>query len=313
MVMPGRRYSSANTTYRYGFNGQEKSNEIYGEGNHYTAQFWEYDSRLGRRWNTDPVILPSESPYVVNHDNPIQMNDPLGNSADDPKEYKVRKGDNLSKISKRVGVKVDDLAKMNHLKDKNKLSVGQGLKVNPEVDFTDNPQGGYSNPNNSEGTEVNFKNAFAIGGQFPFGLGAENEIVTTGKAMDALRSWDKVSELTAKGSMELWKDGKLTPGETFVGSYQSPNIKKWAKKWWDGEEKFWTPQHVIGSFNLTMRVNADGYTTTICIYDSKTISSLSDNYFKQGANNNNSSQKGRTSFSTQYIRFIWDVIYSSPF
>jgi hypothetical protein len=37
--------------YRYGFNGQEKSDEIAGEGNHNTAEFWEYDTRTGRRWN----------------------------------------------------------------------------------------------------------------------------------------------------------------------------------------------------------------------------------------------------------------------
>ena len=40
--------------YRYGFNGQEKSDEIKGEGSSYTAEFWEYDPRIGRRWNIDP-------------------------------------------------------------------------------------------------------------------------------------------------------------------------------------------------------------------------------------------------------------------
>jgi len=42
--------------YRYGFNGQEKTDELKGSGNHYTAEFWEYDSRLGRRWNVDPMF-----------------------------------------------------------------------------------------------------------------------------------------------------------------------------------------------------------------------------------------------------------------
>jgi hypothetical protein len=49
--------------YRFGFNGQEKVNEIAGICNHNTALFWEYDSRLGRRWNTDPVVKPNESSY----------------------------------------------------------------------------------------------------------------------------------------------------------------------------------------------------------------------------------------------------------
>src|ERR1700694_4050048 len=53
MEMPNRTYSSS--TYRYGFGGQEKSNEVKGEGNSYHAEFWEYDPRLGRIWNVDPV------------------------------------------------------------------------------------------------------------------------------------------------------------------------------------------------------------------------------------------------------------------
>ena len=36
------------------------------------------DSRLGRRWNRDPVSVPWESEYAVNRDNPISYNDPNG-------------------------------------------------------------------------------------------------------------------------------------------------------------------------------------------------------------------------------------------
>ncbi len=55
----GRGYSSE--TYRFGFNTQEKTDEIAGPGNHNTATFWEYDGRLGRRWNIDPVVKPWET------------------------------------------------------------------------------------------------------------------------------------------------------------------------------------------------------------------------------------------------------------
>jgi hypothetical protein len=57
--------------YRYGFNGQERSTEINREGNSYTAEFWEYDSRIGQRWNVDPVTKPFESSYSVFGGNPI--------------------------------------------------------------------------------------------------------------------------------------------------------------------------------------------------------------------------------------------------
>jgi len=66
--------------YRYGFNGQEKDNEIAGEGNSYTAQFWQYDSRLGRRWNVDPKPNPSISNYATFANNPILYNDILGDT-----------------------------------------------------------------------------------------------------------------------------------------------------------------------------------------------------------------------------------------
>jgi len=68
--------------YRYGFNGQEKDDEIYGEGASYTAEFWQYDSRLGRRWNVDPVTKPWESPYATFGGNPIWFVDPDGRDFD---------------------------------------------------------------------------------------------------------------------------------------------------------------------------------------------------------------------------------------
>ncbi len=64
--------------YRFGFNTQEKTNEIAGLGNHTTALFWEYDTRLGRRWNLDPVDQISISNYAVNGLNPIANIDPDG-------------------------------------------------------------------------------------------------------------------------------------------------------------------------------------------------------------------------------------------
>lgn len=75
-VTPGRSFSSG--TYRYGFNKQEKDNEVSGSNNHYSAQYWEMDPRLGRRWNIDPVKKTHESPYVVLGNNPIWFVDPTG-------------------------------------------------------------------------------------------------------------------------------------------------------------------------------------------------------------------------------------------
>jgi RHS repeat-associated protein len=75
MEMPGRKLSGG---YRYGFNGQEKSTEI--NESSYTAEFWQYDARIGRRWNVDPKAsqMPAWSPYSFCFNNPLIFVDPDG-------------------------------------------------------------------------------------------------------------------------------------------------------------------------------------------------------------------------------------------
>jgi hypothetical protein len=68
-------------SYRYGFNGQEREDEIAGEGNHNTALFWEYDTRLGSRWNLDPVVKEYESGYSCFGNNPISVTDINGDDS----------------------------------------------------------------------------------------------------------------------------------------------------------------------------------------------------------------------------------------
>ena len=79
--------ASGTGKYRYGFNGMEKDDEVNGiTGSSYTAEYWQYDSRLGRRWNRDPVIKPWESPYATFRNNPIFFIDPSGLDGVNPQE-----------------------------------------------------------------------------------------------------------------------------------------------------------------------------------------------------------------------------------
>ncbi len=92
-LMPGRHGNTA--AYRYGgAGGQEKTDEISGEGNHYTAEFWEYSPRIMRRWNQDPKIsqMPSWSPYSAFYDNPLRLIDPTGEA---PTNYEDENGNSL--------------------------------------------------------------------------------------------------------------------------------------------------------------------------------------------------------------------------
>jgi len=82
MLMPGRTFVGNN--YRYGYNGQEKDDEVQGAGNTMAADFWEYDSRLGRRWNIDPIVKPDQSPYLCFNGNPIFYHDLSGQDGEGP-------------------------------------------------------------------------------------------------------------------------------------------------------------------------------------------------------------------------------------
>uniref|UniRef100_UPI002ED6BA28 RHS repeat domain-containing protein n=1 Tax=Flavobacterium sp. C4GT6 TaxID=3103818 RepID=UPI002ED6BA28 len=64
MQMPNRFYNG--TDYRYGFQGQEKDNEIKGEGNSYNYKYRMHDPRIGRFFAIDPLTYkyPFYSPYA---------------------------------------------------------------------------------------------------------------------------------------------------------------------------------------------------------------------------------------------------------
>ncbi len=78
--------SSGSAKYRWGFQGQEKDDEMKGAGNSYTAEFWQYDSRLGRRWNRDPINYPWQSSYATFNNNPVFFVDPSGLEGVNPQE-----------------------------------------------------------------------------------------------------------------------------------------------------------------------------------------------------------------------------------
>lgn len=79
-TMPGRTWQGG-PAYRFGMNAQLKDNEIYPGA--MGAEFWEYDSRIGRRWNVDPIRVPDFSPYSTFLDNPIAYTDFSGAKVDE--------------------------------------------------------------------------------------------------------------------------------------------------------------------------------------------------------------------------------------
>ncbi len=112
MKMDDRGKSGPAVGYRFGFNGQEKETEITGSESHYSAEFWMYDSRLGRRWNVDPITYPWQSSYAAFNNNPIYFNDPLG-LAGEPQTTTVNRGEGAYSVAKRNGITPEQLAKAN--------------------------------------------------------------------------------------------------------------------------------------------------------------------------------------------------------
>ncbi len=67
--------------YRFGYQGSEKDNEVSGDGNSYTTEFRQLDPRLGRWFSVDPVFQPWQSPYTSMDNDPVNLNDVLGDDA----------------------------------------------------------------------------------------------------------------------------------------------------------------------------------------------------------------------------------------
>lgn len=73
MLMPERNWSSE--WYRYGFQGQEKDDEIKGEGNSVNYTYRMDDTRLGRFFSIDPLSssYPWNSPYAFSENRVVSM------------------------------------------------------------------------------------------------------------------------------------------------------------------------------------------------------------------------------------------------
>jgi RHS repeat-associated protein len=82
MMIKERSWSSSN--YRFGFNGQEKDDEVKGEGNSVDFGARIYDSRSGKWMSLDPLMrkYPGYSAYSYCIDNPIFYVDPDGRDID---------------------------------------------------------------------------------------------------------------------------------------------------------------------------------------------------------------------------------------
>ena len=98
--MPGRTYSAG--AYRYGFQGQEKDDEIKGEGNSVNYKYRMHDPRIGRFLTLDPAKTkyPAISPYTAFVNNPNLFNDVNGDTVKIVTVYLDKNGKAIKKDTK---------------------------------------------------------------------------------------------------------------------------------------------------------------------------------------------------------------------
>lgn len=108
-------------TYRYGFQGQERDDEVKGSGNSYDFGARMLDSRLGRWLKMDPLAgkYASMSPYNFVANSPLLLVDPNGEwivrfrNNDDPSQgivFEAEEGDNLVTLETQLGLKKGELS-----------------------------------------------------------------------------------------------------------------------------------------------------------------------------------------------------------
>src|SRR5690606_11077332 len=132
MGLVGREFNFGDA-YRYSINGQEKTPEI--APNTTTAEYWQYDARIGRRWNVDPVVKYYEGTYAVFHSNPLYFPDPLGN--DPPKKTGL-----LSKVWRGINAdfyktRAESEARKNNIDEENIIKLENSWIVINDKDPND--------------------------------------------------------------------------------------------------------------------------------------------------------------------------------
>ncbi|WP_338356624.1 RHS repeat-associated core domain-containing protein [Yeosuana marina] len=68
--------------YRFGFQGQEKDDEVKGKSNSYNTFYRQYDSRIARWTSIDPITHHQMSQYQSYDNNPLYWTDSRGSSTD---------------------------------------------------------------------------------------------------------------------------------------------------------------------------------------------------------------------------------------
>jgi len=168
MLVPNRNYSS--NSYRYGFQNQEKDDEVKGSGNSINYKYRMHDPRVGSFFAIDPLAdkFPMLTPYQFSSNNPIGMLELEGLEGIKHSEYDISGKLIRHVVTMRVFVvTVDALDKS--VKQDLRLKFGKKAAnkiINERVrssyssydlkGIKETYEAGYANKVNSKGEKVDF-------------------------------------------------------------------------------------------------------------------------------------------------------------
>jgi RHS repeat-associated protein len=116
MLIKEREWKDSSFSYRFGFNGYEREDDIAGQGSVIDFGARIYDSRLGRFFSRDPIVYPYWSPYQYDANSPISVKDILGmGTGDDPPmtTKKLKSGDTPGAVAGSNNMSLKEFAKAN--------------------------------------------------------------------------------------------------------------------------------------------------------------------------------------------------------
>ena len=188
-------------SYRFGFNGQEKDDEVKGIGNQISFVGYGYDPRLGRRLGTDPIIFAGQSSYCVFNNNPILFIDPTGKGA----EVSAKRDEKGKVTSIEVTAKI-------FVHGKNAESAVESIKADIEKNLKGNLEfkgvwGG------SKKVPVNFN--ISVESVDDDGLAAAKESKETDQSINIVEMNETESRYNGEGFFVLSLETQLNRGNTF--------------------------------------------------------------------------------------------------
>ena len=158
MGIKEREWKDSSFGYRYGFNGQEKDDEIKGSGSSYDFLFRIYDPRLGRFLSTDPLEMeyPWNSPYAFAENRPIDGIDLEGKEWENINASNKKPGELFMKLPNKETAQIQQYSTSIQDSRKTFASLSSDFKKSPEK-LLSNSKAKFNSPVDAEGEPSQFK------------------------------------------------------------------------------------------------------------------------------------------------------------